>query len=134
MTKVSNFGKFLRKLRIDYSEVLGTMAKKLGISAAYLSAIENNGREIPNDMIAKIAQVYNLDESQVKELEEAKAQTCGAVAVQFENQKSEHDYIETAVMFARDFSKLTANQVEQIKNLLISFEKSGAVDGGNKLL
>jgi hypothetical protein len=37
-------------------------------------------------------------------------------------------------MFARDFSKLTANQVEQIKNLLISFEKSGAVDGGNKLL
>lgn len=134
MAKVSNFGKFLRKLRIDYSEVLGTMAKKLGISAAYLSAIENNGREIPNDMIAKIAQVYNLDKSQVKELEEAKAQTCGAVAVQFENQKSEHDYIETAVMFARDFSKLTVNQVEQIKNLLISFEKSGAVDGGNKLL
>ena len=39
MAKVSNFGKFLRKLRIDYSEVLGTMAKKLGISPAYLSAI-----------------------------------------------------------------------------------------------
>lgn len=131
MAEVTAFGKLLRKLRIDYSEVLGTMAKKLGISPAYLSAIENNRRDIPDDFNAKIATKYNLEETQIKELEEAKAQTAGAVAVQFEGQKAERNYVETAVMFARDFSKLTSYQVEQLKNLLKSFENSGDVANGN---
>ena len=48
MAEVTAFGKILRKMRIDTSEVLGDMAKRLGVSAAYLSSIENNGREIPD--------------------------------------------------------------------------------------
>lgn len=128
---VTDFGKVLRKLRIDHSEILGDMAKKLEISPAYLSAIENNGRVIPDDLIAKLAQKYNLNDSQINELEEAKAQTKGAVDVQFENQKGNHDYIQTAVMFARDFSKLTAQQVEQLKRLLKEFEDSGAAAYGS---
>ena len=131
MAEVTAFGKLLRKLRIDYSEVLGTMAKRLGISPAYLSAIENNGRDIPEDFVAKVATEYKLDETQIKELEEAKAQTAGAVAVQFESQKAERNYVETAVMFARDFSKLTSNQVEQLKELLRSFEVSGVTSNGS---
>lgn len=132
MAEVTAFGKLLRKLRIDYSEVLGTMAKRLSISPAYLSAIENNGREIPDDFIAKIATKYNLDETQIKELEEAKAQVHGKVAVEFEGQKAEHNYVETAVMFAKDFSKLTSEQVEMLKNLLKSFEDSGDVANGSE--
>ena len=131
MSNVTTFGKVLRKLRIDHSEILGDMAKKLEISPAYLSAIENNGRVIPDDLIAKLAQKYNLNDSQINELEEAKAQTKGAVDVQFENQKGNHDYIQTAVMFARDFSKLTAQQVEQLKRLLKEFEDSGAAAYGS---
>ena len=132
MAEVTAFGKILRKLRIDYSEVLGTMATRIGISSAYLSAIENNGRDIPDDLIAKIATEYNLNESQITELEEAKAQTNGAVAVQFENQKTEQNYVQTAVMFARDFSKLTSTQVEQLRNLLKSFEDSGVATNGSE--
>ena len=132
MAEVTAFGKILRKLRIDYSEVLGTMAKRLGISPAYLSAIENNGRDIPEDFIAKIANEYNLNESQINELEEAKVQTSGAVAVQFENQKTEQNYVQAAVMFARDFSKLTSTQVEQLRNLLKSFEDSGVAANGSE--
>ena len=132
MAEVTAFGKILRKLRIDYSEVLGTMAKRLGISSAYLSAIENNGRDIPEDFIAKIANEYNLNESQINELEEAKVQTSGAVAVQFENQKTKQNYVQAAVMFARDFSKLTSTQVEQLRNLLKSFEDSGVAANGSE--
>ena len=131
MSNVTTFGKALRKLRIDHSEILGDMAKRLEISPAYLSAIENNGRVIPDDLIAKLAQKYNLNDSQINELEEAKAQTKGAVDVQFENHKGNHDYIQTAVMFARDFSKLTAQQVEQLKRLLKEFEDSGAAAYGS---
>ena len=68
MANVTTFGKVLRKLRIDHSEILGDMAKKLEISPAYLSAIENNGRVIPDDLIAKLAQKYNLNDAQIKEL------------------------------------------------------------------
>ena len=54
MTDVTVFGKYLRKMRIDCSEILGKMAGRLGISAAYLSAIENGCREIPEGFIEKI--------------------------------------------------------------------------------
>ena len=124
MAGVTTFGKVLRKLRIDHSEILGDMAKRLGISPAYLSAIENNGRVIPDDLIEKLVQEYNLNDAQTKELEEAKAQTSGAVAIQFENLKENHDYIQTAVMFARDFSKLTSQQIIQLRNLLKEFEEN----------
>ena len=46
MSGVTAFGKILRKMRIDCSEVLGVMAKRLKVSPAYLSSIENGGREI----------------------------------------------------------------------------------------
>ena len=51
--------------------------------------------------------------------------------MQFEGQKAERNYVETAVMFARDFSKLTSNQVEQLKELLRSFEVSGVTANGS---
>ncbi|HAH61855.1 MAG TPA: transcriptional regulator, partial [Treponema sp.] len=44
---LTEFGKFLKKMRIDKSETLAVMAGKLGISAAYLSSIENGTRDIP---------------------------------------------------------------------------------------
>lgn len=37
---VTSFGKILRKRRIDSSEILGDMAKRLDVSASYLSSIE----------------------------------------------------------------------------------------------
>lgn len=125
MTDVTVFGKYLRKMQINYSEILGKMAGRLGISAAYLSAIENGCREIPEGFIEKIAKEYSLSDSQVEELKKAQAQTKGAVDVPLGSQKAEPNYIETAVMFARDFSHLSAEQVERLNRLLKDFETSG---------
>ena len=118
MAEVTAFGKILRKMRIDCSEVLGVMAKRLKVSPAYLSSIENGGREIPEDFIAKIVTEYGLSEEQKNDLEEAKAKVKGAVNVDFTDQKTEADYVETAVMFAKDFSRLSAEQVNELKELL----------------
>ena len=131
MAEVTAFGKILRKMRIDCSEVLGAMAKRLGVSAAYLSSIENGGREIPDTFVTKIADVYGLNEAQVKELEEAKAKVKGAVDVEFKEQKTEANYVETAVMFARDFSRLSAEQVSELKALLKRFESAGEYSNGS---
>ena len=158
MAVVTAFGKILRKMRIDCSEVLGAMASRLGVSAAYLSSIENGGREIPDSLVAKIAQVYGLhgiqngtelpfvadfnlytaDEETLsrfkmlpQSLEEAKAKVKGAVDVNFQDQKAQENYVETAVMFAKDFSRLSAAQVNELKELLKKFESSGEYSNGS---
>ena len=40
--------------------------------------------------------------------------------------------METAVMFAKDFSRLTAEQVNQLKELLKKFESSGEYQNGSE--
>lgn len=132
MAEVTAFGKILRKMRIDCSEVLGVMAKRLKVSPAYLSSIENGGREIPDDFIGRIVAEYGLSGAQKNELEEAKAKVRGAVNVDFKDQKTEANYVETAVMFAKDFSRLTAEQVNQLKELLKKFESSGEYQNGSE--
>ena len=107
------------------------MAKRLKVSPAYLSSIENGGREIPEDFIAKIVTEYGLSEEQKNDLEEAKAKVKGAVNVDFTDQKTEADYVETAVMFAKDFSRLSAEQVSELKELLKRFESSGVYQNGS---
>ena len=42
---ITEYGKFLRKLRIDQGQILKTMAEKLGVSAPFLSAVEN-GKQV----------------------------------------------------------------------------------------
>ena len=103
---VTAFGKILRKRRIDSSEILGDMAKRLDVSAAYLSSIENGLREIPDSFVEKISKEYGLSEAEKQELEEAQAQ-------------------------AKEFSKLTEGQVKLMKELLEKFqaESSGEKNG-----
>ena len=43
---LTEFGKFVRKLRIDNGTVLGEMAKSIAVSSAYLSAVENGKKNI----------------------------------------------------------------------------------------
>ena len=128
---VTAFGKILRKRRIDSSEILGDMAKRLDVSAAYLSSIENGLREIPDSFVEKISKEYGLSEAEKQELEEAQAQSKGSVNVPLGEQMDSSEYLETAVMFAKDFSKLTEAQVKLMKELLEKFqaESSGEKNG-----
>ncbi|WP_375695414.1 XRE family transcriptional regulator [Bartonella sp. AC66GZZY] len=59
---VTSFGKILRKLRIDHSERLLDMAKKLDISVAFLSSVEIGKKSVPVGMEDKIIELYGLDQ------------------------------------------------------------------------
>lgn len=126
MAELTMFGKYLRKMRIDNSELLGQMAKRLGVSAAYLSSIENGQREIPESFVENIVQKYNLSDEQKTELEEAQTQAKGAVSVNLGEKKESPNYVETAVMFAKDFSKLSSEQVKMMKELLEKFQREAS--------
>jgi transcriptional regulator with XRE-family HTH domain len=57
---VTVFGKFLRKLRVDRELTLRDMATSLGISSAYLSAMELGKRTIQPQLADKIAAIYGV--------------------------------------------------------------------------
>ena len=54
---ITEFGKELRKLRIDRGEILKTMAEKINVTSSYLSAIECGKRNIPADLIQKLTSI-----------------------------------------------------------------------------
>ena len=75
---ITNFGKFLRKLRVDHNEFLKDMAARLGVTVAYLSAIEhknnikiNLSHRTPEDrklILAFTRAINNLSETDKKDI------------------------------------------------------------------
>lgn len=62
---LTDFGKELRKIRIDNNEFLKDMANKLGVTVSYLSAVENGKRDIPDEWLDKIINDYNLSKNEI---------------------------------------------------------------------
>lgn len=81
----TKFGRELRKIRVYRDENLTHMAQKLKISTAYLSAIENGNRPIPEDLINKIKDSYMLKEDEIKELEKSKIETSDTITLDLSN-------------------------------------------------
>ena len=67
----TEFGEFVRVLRIKHHEVMGDMAKVLGASLPFLSAVENGKKNVPTEWIEKIVAHYDLTDAEKKELETA---------------------------------------------------------------
>lgn len=69
--KLTAFGVYARKLRLDRNEFLKDMAKQLGITPTYLSAVERGRRNAPYDWVECIAEKYNLNGRDRDELSKA---------------------------------------------------------------
>lgn len=65
---LTNFGKICRKLRIDNNELLMDMANYLGVSAAFLSKVENGKAKPLIDWKEKISSRYGLSGDAQSEL------------------------------------------------------------------
>ena len=67
----TSFGEFVRILRIKHHEVMGDMAKVLGVKIPFLSAVENGKKNVPSDWVDKIAVHYGLSSSEQKQLQKS---------------------------------------------------------------
>ena len=112
----TRFGEFVRILRIKHHEVMGDMAKKLGVKLPYLSAVENGKRNVPLEWIEKISVLYNLTGDERRELEEA-----------VEESKTQYKLItenagviqrQAALQFARSFDNMDDETAAKILELL----------------
>lgn len=82
---ITELGKFLRKLRIDENETLKQMAVKLNITPAYLSAIENGKRTMPEAKSKELITLYKLTEDQQKEMHVAMLGSVMKIELNIEN-------------------------------------------------
>jgi len=114
----TEFGKALRKMRLDYGEVLRHMADRLGMSTSYLSSIEVGTRPIPGNLIERLTKLYDLAQDKVKELERAKTM-CMKEAT-FDLGDASFDKKDTALVFARKFNEIDEGTMAKIRAFIIN--------------
>lgn len=113
---ITEFGKALRKLRIDRGEILKSMAEKINMTSSYLSAIECGKRNIPTDLIQKLTSIYNLSEKEQQELSKARDQSLKSIEIELSaNNICKRDL---ALQFARKFDDMDDELAIQILKFL----------------
>lgn len=116
---VTEYGKFLRKLRIDRGERLEDMAKNLGVSKTYLSLIENGYREATSKLSAGIAQIYALTPEQCGELAAAAAETpVKTVTIDMEPLRNNREAQSTAEYFSHLLPMLSEKQTRELDDFM----------------
>lgn len=114
------FGKTIRKLRIDQGEILKDMADYLEVSSAFLSAVENGKKKIPQDWVDKISERYNLDNDKKEELKRAYEITNDEMAksIKIDFEGTNELKKRTALLFARSFEDINDATAEKIYEML----------------
>lgn len=113
--KCTSFGSFFRVLRLQNGEILQDASRFLGVTSAYISAVECGKRPVPEEWEEKIILHYGLSES---EREALRAAIEGAKAVVRIPLSDASELCRAAALhFARAFSTMddeTASRLLQI--------------------
>lgn len=119
----TSFGEFMRILRVKNHEVMGDVAKMLGVKVPFLSAVENGKKNVPSEWIDKIIDHYSLNEDERLKLEEA-----------IEESKTQYKIImndsgvnqrKAALQFARSFDGMDDETAIKILDLLKNRKPGG---------
>lgn len=113
---ITSVGKFLRKLRIDKGEILRTMANTLGVSSAFLSAVENGKKKLPGAWLPKLQENYDLSADQMEDLKQAVIESGEIVELNIRNASVENRQL--AISFARQFDSLDEETSKKLFNIL----------------
>ena len=113
---LTSVGRFLRKLRIDHGEILRDMAKRLNVSSAFLSAVENGKKKVPEAWIPKLEENYSLTPEQLDELRTAIVESSDTVELNILNASDTNRQL--AVSFARQFDTLDEETAKKLFDIL----------------
>ncbi len=113
---LTRLGKELRKIRLDNDELLKDMAQKLGVTVAYLSAVENGKRKFPDAWVKIIASEYRLEEHEIENLQRLAFDERDSINISMENANAHERSL--AYSFARRFHDLSDNEIIEIEKIL----------------
>lgn len=119
----TEFGKWLKTLRISLGIKLYDMSVTMGISPAFISSIETGKKNIPVDFVDRIKKYYALTEEQDKSLQEAvkltrEEELKKKKSVQIKVNTSSSDVQNLVYSFARQANSLTEEQKAEINKIL----------------
>lgn len=110
----TELGKELRKLRAEHDETMSTMAKKIGKTASFLSAVEIGKKEPPSTLEEAIITLYNLAGETAERLRVAADRSRKAFTLQPKDAFAR----DTAALMARKMDGLSQNQLLDIQSIL----------------
>lgn len=110
------FGKELRKIRIDLNEILMDMAEKLGVSPAFLSAVETGKKNVPNHWVDEIASAYHLSAENKDRLTQAAIDSTTQIKMNLTGASDLKR--EAALVFARQFDTISDDTVQSLLELI----------------
>lgn len=113
---LTSIGRFLRKLRIDNGEILKNMADTLGVSSAFLSAVENGKKKMPEAWFDKLATTYSFTNEQKEAFETAVLESNDTIEICLQN--ATRGNRELAISFARQFDSLDEETSQKIFEML----------------
>lgn len=113
---LTDFGRYLRKIRIDCGELIRDMAARLEVTASYLSAVETGKRNIPSTWVDAIAAAYHLDARMKEGLAAAAARSSKVIKLHLDQMAPAQK--ETAILFAREFNELDDAALRHIREIL----------------
>lgn len=116
---LTEFGKLLRIIRINSGDTSRDMAKKLGLSASYLSAIEGGKRNIPTDMEKMLSISYPLSKIDIEKLRSAMLSSSDSVKINLTDFAEKKQRVIMAI--AQD--DISDNVLDEISDLIFKHEK-----------
>ncbi|MFC5586655.1 helix-turn-helix domain-containing protein [Nitratireductor kimnyeongensis] len=112
----TQFGKELRKLRIEYNEKLFDMAGRIGKSVAFLSAVERGKKALPQGFEEAVIESYSLRAELAGRIRAAADQSRRTFTLQPSSALAR----DTAGMMARRMNNLSEDQLKQMLRILKS--------------
>jgi transcriptional regulator with XRE-family HTH domain len=109
--QLTKFGKIIRKLRVEYNLLLGSMAKSLGISSSYLSSIEMGERDIPEHFFEKIKSLNIFNNRELEDVQTSIYETKKVFNFRPKNNEQQN----LIAGFARSFDNLSVEQIKAIR-------------------
>jgi transcriptional regulator with XRE-family HTH domain len=120
--KLNEFGKEMRRLRLDRDELLKDMAARLRVTPAFLSSIETGRKPVPVGFADRVAEEYGLSAEARTLLQTLADATRTSFEIKLER-SSTAQHREAAALLARQFPSLNQSDLDR---LLSMFKWSGS--------
>ena len=115
----TEFGKTVQQLRQLAGLTLYEVSQKLGLSSAFLSAIENGRKRVPEDFVERLAKAMPVVQKKMSELEALANQARQQVVVPLH--KATKQDADLATSLARKFNSLSEEQKKHIQAILDNY-------------
>ena len=119
----TKIGDFLRKLRLDNQQILKDMAEILNVSSAFLSAVENGKKSMPDSWYPIFKKNYALSDEDMDNLRQAAMESQKTVSLNLKNASSANRQL--AVSFARHFDDMDDDTSQKLLSILKDRKKRG---------